>query len=111
MKELKLTGLKAYFIFRDGKVFGSPVGYTTIQGAKKALVGCEDYLNILYKYDLGNGRTSVPQEFIDLGLYVWSDYVKSYLFNREVWTRKIWNKYRDEHYEITEKEFDIIFKD
>ena len=103
--------MKAFFIFRDGKLFGNSIGYTTEKGARKALVGCEDWYRELRKYDLGNGLQEVPQESIDMGFYEWADCVNCYLFNREVWSRKIWTPYVKEHYQIIEKEFDIVFKD
>lgn len=99
--------MKAYFIYRDGKPFGSIIGYTTEKGARRALVGCEDWNRELRKYDLGNGHKEVPQESIDLGFYEWHECVQCYLFRRDIWSRKIWQKYLKEHYEIKEKEFDI----
>ena len=103
--------MKAFFIFKDSELVGSPVGYTSIKGAKKSLVGTEDYCNELHKYDYANAQESAPQELIDMGMYVWYSSINAYLFNREVWSRKIWNKYFNEHYKIIEKEFDIVFKD
>lgn len=103
--------MKAFFIFKDGEVVGSPIGYTTELGAKKALVGTKEWYTELWKYDKGNGKKTVPQESIDLGLYKWSESVQCYLFDRTVWSRKIWNKYVEEHYKIVEKEFDVVFKD
>ena len=103
--------MKAFFLFKDGNLVGSPLGYTTKVGAKKSLVGTEDWQEVLNKYDIGNGRKSVPQELIDMGLYEWGTYSNSYIFNRDAWSRKIWSKYFDEHYKIEEKEFEIVFKD
>lgn len=103
--------MKAYFLFKDGELIGSPIGYTTDKGARKSLVGSEDWCNELFKYDREAIRANPPQELIDMGMYEWSEYTNSYLFNREVWSRKIWNKYFNEHYKIIEKEFDIVFKD
>ena len=103
--------MKAFFIFRDGELFGNPIGYTTEKGARKALVGCEDWHRELDRYYIGNGETEVPQESIDMGFYKWGKYVNCYLFDREVWSRKIWTPYVKEHYQIIEKEFDIVFKD
>ena len=103
--------MKAFFIFKDGELVGSPIGYTTDKGAKKSLVGTDDYMDMLHKYDYANAEESAPQELIDMGMYVWYSSINVYLFNRDVWTRKIWNKYLDEHYKIIEKEFDIVFKD
>jgi hypothetical protein len=103
--------MKAFFIFKDGELVGSPIGYTTEKGARKSLVGSEDWCDELYKYDYANACPNAPQELIDMGLYEWSEYTNSYLFNREAWSRKIWNKYFNEHYKIIEKEFDIVFKD
>ena len=42
--------MKAFFIFKDGKLVGNPIGYTTIQGAQKSLVGCEDWTKLLAPY-------------------------------------------------------------
>lgn len=103
--------MKAFFIFKDGELVGSPIGYTSDKGAKKSLVGSEDYCNVLHKYDFANACEKAPQELIDMGLYEWYSSINLYLFNRDVWTRKIWNKYFNEHYKIIEKEFDIVFKD
>ena len=103
--------MKAFFIFKDGELVGSPIGYTTDKGAKKSLVGTDDYMDMLHKYDYANAEESAPQELIDMGMYVWYSSINVYLFNREVWSRKIWTKYLDEHYKIIEKEFDIVFKD
>ena len=99
--------MKAYFIYRDGKSYGSPVGYTTEKGAKKSLVGSEDWHRELHKYDLGYAVENPPQESIDLGIYVWYQPNNYYVFKREVWSRKIWQKYLKEHYEIKEQEFEI----
>ena len=103
--------MEAYFIFREGcQQVGSLIGYTTEKQAYKALVGSEDWNRELCKYDLGNGRSEVPQELIDLGLYYWSEYTQTYLFRREVWSRKIWSKYVKDHYKIEKREFEIVFK-
>lgn len=101
--------MKAYFIFKDGELVGSPVGYTSIKGAKKSLVRTDDYMDMLRKYDQGPVNKA-PQELIDMGIYVWYNSISSYLFNRDVWNRKIWNKHFNKHYKIEEKEFEIIFK-
>lgn len=105
--------MKAFFIFRDGELFGSPIGYTTETGAKKALVGCEDWHRILSEYEFTNATFTKdnppPQELIDMWEY--SDYCETYLFKRDVWSKKYWQPYLKEHYKIIEKEFDIIFKD
>lgn len=104
--------MKAFFIFRDGELYGNPTGYTTEKGAKKSLVGCEDWHNILQEYTEKHFTKECPpnQDFIDCNMYEYSEYTESYIFNREVWSRKFWNRYVKEHYKIIEKEFDIVFK-
>ena len=42
--------MKAFFIYRDGKPYGSPTGYTTEKGAKKSLVGCQDWYKVMRPY-------------------------------------------------------------
>lgn len=101
--------MKAFFIFKDGKLVGNPIGYTTKQGAQKSLVGCEDWHKLLAPYSKCDAKEEIPQEMIDSGMF--SRYRDSWLLDREKWTRKIWTPYLKEHYEIVEKEFDIVFKD
>lgn len=107
--------MKAFFIFRDGELFGNPIGYTTEKNAKKSLVGCEDWYRLLREYDLGNATFTKecppPSDLVQCGMREYGEYCETYLFKREVWSRKIWTPYAKEHYKIIEKEFDIIFKD
>ena len=35
--------MKAFFIFKDGKVIGNPIGYTTEKGAINSLVGSKEW--------------------------------------------------------------------
>lgn len=100
--------MKAFFIYRDGELFGSPIGYTTLKGAQKSLVGTEDWYRELYKYNHPNKK--LKEDAIKLGIFEWHDGY-GYMFKREVWSRKIWQKYVKKHYEIKEKEFEIVFKD
>jgi hypothetical protein len=103
--------MKAYFIYRDGEKFGNLTGYTTEKGARKALVGCEDWYKVMRPYKPVFTDADIPQrEWIDMGIYVWSDYKKCYLFKREVWSRKVWNKYVKEHYQFIEQDYEIDIK-
>ena len=95
--------MKAFFIYRDGKPFGSPTGYTTKAGARKSLVGCDDWYKLLIPYESDYKNPS--KEMIDSGIYEWSEY--GWLFERSVWSRKVWTPYVKEHYEIVEKEYNI----
>ena len=100
--------MKHWFIYRDGKLVGNPIGYTTLRGAKKSLVGCEDWYKAMRPYKSVFADADIPErEWIDMGIYVWSPYTKSYLFKREVWSRKVWNEYLKKHYEFIEKEYRV----
>lgn len=102
--------MKAIFIFRDGELIGNPIGYTTVKGAKKSLVGCEDWYKQLRKYNPTIiGYNNLPEDLT--GIYRWSEVCNSWFFEREKWSIKVWNTYVNEHYQFVEKEFDIIFKD
>jgi len=103
--------MKAFFIFKDGKLVGNPIGYTTTQGAQKSLVGCEDWAKLLAPYSECNAKKDIPQEMIDSGIFRRSYDGECWLLEREKWTRKVWTPYLKEHYKIIEKEFDIVFKD
>lgn len=102
--------MKAFFIYRDGELFGNPIGYTTYQGALKSLVGCEDWHREIKSYVSYNAKGEISKELQDSGMYTYSTYTNSWLFKREVWSRKVWNLYVKEHYKIIEKEFDIVFR-
>lgn len=97
--------MKAIFIYKDGELFGSQTGYTTIKGAQKALVGCEDWYNLIREYEY-----KVTEETIKLGIHEYWQGGNKYLFKREVWSRKIWNEYVKEHYQFLEKEYEIVIK-
>ena len=103
--------MKAFSIFKDGKLVGNPIGYTTTQGAQKSLVGCEDWTKLLAPYSECNAKKDIPQEMIDSGMFRRSYNGECWLLEREKWSRKVWTPYLKEHYKIIEKEFDIVFKD
>ena len=104
--------MKAFFIFKDGKLVGSPIGYTTEKGALKSRVGCEDWYKTLRPYDKHiYGLENISKEQSKLGLWKYYSTTDHWLFQREIWSRKIWTPYVKEHYKIIEKEFDIVFKD
>lgn len=104
--------MKAFFIFKDGKLVGNPIGYTTTQGAQKSLVGCEDWHNLLMPYQSKKKDEELTEEEKKSGIWKKATFTDNlWLFQREVWSRKIWTPYLKEHYKIIEKEFDIVFKD
>ena len=102
--------MKAVFIYKDGKQVGNPTGYTTVKGAKKSLVGCEDWYRLLTPYVKPRNDNDIPTEWIKSGIFEWSEHIESYLFKQEVWSRKVWNEYVKEHYEFIEKEYNIDVK-
>lgn len=104
--------MKAFFIFKDGELFGSPIGYTTRNGALKSLVDSEDWHKMLKPYDKNiKGYENITEEQNKLGFWKYYQGGDCWLFQRDIWSRKIWTPYVKEHYKIIEKEFDIVFKD
>ena len=101
--------MKAFFIYRDGKRYGSPTGYTTENGAKKSLVGREDWNNLLHQYEYISNE-EMTDELKELGMYYRSKYDNSWILDRSVWSRKIWAPYRKEHYKFVEEEYEINIK-
>lgn len=99
--------MKAWFIFRDGKPWGNPTGYTTVKGARKALVGNSDWYDTLVPYSKYQGKEDIPEELKDLGIYEWGEYVNCWLLDRRKWSLKVWNPYVKEHYEFKEMECKI----
>lgn len=102
--------MKAFFIYRDGKPFGNPTGYTTEKGAKKSLVGCEDWYRLLIPYQQLNAKKEISDEMKEIGFFEWSNYSECWLFNRAKWSRAIWTPYVKKHYEIVEKDYNIDVK-
>ena len=73
--------MKAFFIFRDGKLVGSPIGYTTEKGALKSLVGCEDWYKMLRPYDKHiYGLENISAEQSKLGLWKYYSTTDHWLF-------------------------------
>ena len=104
--------MKAIFIFKDDKLVGNPIGYTTIEGAKKSLVGSGDWHEQLDGYKSHKKEEELTEEEKNSGIWKKAAFTDNlWLFQREVWSRKIWNQYVKEHYKFIEKEFDIVFKD
>ena len=101
---------KAIFIYRDGELVGNATGYTTEKGARKSLVGCRDWYNVMKPYKTFYKEDEIPQEYKDMGIYEWSKYTNSWLFKREVRSRKVWNEYVKKHYQFVEKDFNIDIK-
>lgn len=107
--------MKAFFVYKDGELIikpENPIGYTTLSGAKNSLKGCKDWYNLLHRYDKNYmGVDSLTEEQKELGLWKYYEPINTWIFQRELWTKKIWNKYVEEHYQFIEKEFEIVFKD
>ena len=100
---------KAFFIYRNGKPCGNPTGYTTEKGAKKSLVGCDDWYRLLKKYEYISDE-EITDEMKECGMYYWSEYVNEWMLDRKVWSRKIWAPYVKEHYQIIEQDYNIKVK-
>lgn len=99
--------MKAFFIYRDGKKFGNPTGYTTEKGARKSLVGCEDWYKLLMPFQLSNAKEELNPKMKATGVFKWSEYVNCWLLDRNLWSRKIWAPYVKEHYQIIEQEYNV----
>lgn len=104
--------MKAIFIFKDGKLIGNPIGYTTIKGAQKSLIGSDDWYEQIKDYQSNRKEEELTEEEKTSGIWKKATFNDNlWLFQREVWSRKIWNQFVKEHYKFIEKEFDIVFKD
>ena len=98
--------MKAFFIFKDGEVVGSQIGYTTEKGAIISLIGSKEWHEQLSKYYKGNGNINES----DLNeFYEFKPNINAYLFNQVKWSNKIWKPFVKENFEIIEKEFNIVF--
>lgn len=103
--------MKAFFIYRDGVLTGNPIGYTTENGAIKSLVGCEDWHKCRNNYRHFYSNEDMPEEYKTNGLYKEMFDKSGWLLNNGKWSKVIWTPYLKEHYNIVEKEFDIVFKE
>ena len=103
--------MKAFFIYKDGELVGNPIGYTTKNGALKSLVDTTDWYKCKDPYNHFYLNEDMPEEYKTNGLYEQTHDKRGWLFKRENWSRKIWTPYVKEHYNIVEKEFEIVFKD
>ncbi len=105
--------MKAYFIFKDGELVGSPIGYTTCAGAQEYLRVSVEYQDLVRKYYRGTIIKPDHPEFeklVDLGVYKYNKCLQSYCWSKAVWSKKFWQPYFQEHFKIEEKEFEIVFK-
>lgn len=98
---------KAIFIYRDGKLVGNAIGYTTEKGARRSLVGSIDWYMVMKAYKTYYKDDEIPQEYKDMGLYEWSEYTNCWIIRRDMWSRKVWNEYVKKHYQFVEKEYNI----
>lgn len=103
--------MKAWFIFKDGKIVGNLTGYTTEKGAIKSLVGSEDWHKCREAYHHFYLNENIPEEYKTNGMYKQTYDKNAWLIRNEVWSKKIWLPYMKKHYDILEKEFEIVFKD
>lgn len=103
--------MKAFFIFKDGELFGSPIGYTRESGAKKALTAIPEYHELMKGYKEIIPASKMTDELKKGGMYEYSVYQDCYLLKKNTWTTKVWNPFVKENYQILEKEFEIVFKD
>ncbi len=103
--------MKAFFIFKNNEVFGSPIGYTTEKGAIKSLIGCDDWHNLRKNYKHYMSNDEITDEMKSNGFYKKTSDSSGWLLNNAIWTNKVWKPFVKENYEIIEKEFEILFKD
>ena len=102
--------MKRFIILREGKMWGSTLGYATKELAERQTLYSEDYYNLSEKYDYpGWCSPNPPQELIDAGLYVWDSHptVNAYRFQYSFFQETIWKKYMNEHYQFIEKDVEV----
>lgn len=107
--------MKAYFIFKDGELVGSPIGYKTEDEAQIDIDKSDEYKELYKKYKiLDSGFIGDNNPFFEkclgTGCYRFNPKLGWYQFDKEIWKNKIWIPYVNEHFKIIEKEFEIIFK-
>lgn len=102
--------MKAFFIFRDSELIGNPIGYTTKDEALISLIGCIDWHKCRENYSHFYNQEDIPEEYKINGLYKETFDKRGWIINNENWSRTIWMPYVNEHYNIIEKEFDIVFR-
>ena len=105
---------------KDGEVVGNPLGYKSERSAKKYIRDCDDHFEhwdkyITVTYGEYNGADNIPEELKKSGIFVqkFSDYLDrwGWFASSAAWEKNVWRPYVKEHYEIREREYEIVFKD
>lgn len=101
--------MKAWFIFKDGKLIGYPVGYASKKRALNSLKKTDDWTKLREDYPDFISNENISNKQKNSGFYI--NIGTGYIFNNKVWYEKIWEPFVQENYQIVEKEFDIVFKE
>ena len=114
--------MKAWFVMKDGEVVGNPLGYKSERSAKKYIYNCDDRSDKWFeysqvKYGKYYGAEDIPEDLKESGIFA---YLHStigslgkprWFVSYPVWEKNVWKPYVKEHYEIREREYEIVFKD
>lgn len=119
--------MKAWFVMKDGEVVGNPLGYKNERTAKKYIHDCDDHSDKWFEYSQVtygkyNGAEDIPEELKESGILVYQYSMPSFFgmhpllsegwyVSYHVWEKNVWRPYVKEHYEIREREYEIVFKD
>lgn len=99
--------MKKFFVFKNGQIIGSQIGYTTYKGALKSLIGTNDWYEQLLPYQNYNAKTEISKDLQNTGFYKRSIDDTCWLFIRSKWLKEIWYPFVKEKYQIIEKEYKI----
>lgn len=113
--------MKKWFVMKDGEVVGNPLGYKSEKLAKKYIHDCDDRFDKWFEYSQVtygkyNGAEDIPEELKENGIFTYQHsisglYSEGWYVSYLAWEKNVWKPYVKEHYEIREREYEIVFKD
>jgi hypothetical protein len=118
--------MKAWFVMKDGEVVGNPLGYKDERRAKNYIDYCDDHSDKWFeysqvKYGKYNGAKEIPEELKESRIFVHQCSLPSFFgmhpllsegwyVSYPFWEMNVWEPYAKEHYEVREREYEIVFK-
>jgi hypothetical protein len=117
--------MKAWFVMKDGEVVGNPLGYKSERSAKKYIYNCDDRSDKWFEYSQVTygkyyGAEDIPEGLKESGIFAYQYSMPSFMgltptrggwfVSYPVWEKNVWKPYVQEHYEIREREYEIVFK-
>ena len=117
--------MKKWFVMKDGKVVGNPLGYKSEKIAKQYIHDCEDRAEKWFeysqvKYGKYNGAEDLPEELKESGIFAYrysltgsigKPTTEGWFVSYPAWEKNVWKPYVKEHYEVRERNYRIVFDD